>query len=321
MSGKPGEAGAPAEPPLDEPGATFVRPPTEEGTQDSLGSPSLDTQGAGDPDLPRLRPEELLAGRFSIVRFIARGGMGAVYEAEDLSLRTRVALKIIRSVLLADTSALERFRREVLLARRVAHPNVCHVYEFYEARTAEGVAVHFLTMELLDGETLARRLRDRDRMSTAEALPLVLQMCDGLEAAHAEGVVHRDFKSSNVLLVQRRATSGDSSPTACGDHGLRHRPATRERRRAGAHRAAGMIRNAGVHGAGAGDRRRHHSSHRPLRPRSGPVRDGDRAAPVHGGHTAGRRGQANPRVATRAARRASRPGLALERDHPPLSVP
>jgi len=213
MSGKPGEAGAPAEPPLDEPGATFVRPPTEEGTQDLLGSPSLDTPGAGDPDLPRLRPEELLAGRFSIVRFIARGGMGAVYEAEDLSLRTRVALKIIRSVLLADTSALERFRREVLLARRVAHPNVCHVYEFYEARTAEGVAVHFLTMELLDGDTLARRLRDRGRMSTPEALPLVLQMCDGLEAAHAEGVVHRDFKSSNVLLVQRRATSGDSSST------------------------------------------------------------------------------------------------------------
>ena len=84
MSGKPGEADAPAEPLLDEPGATFVRPPTEERTQELAGSPSLDTQGAGDPDLPRLRPEELLAGRFSIVRFIARGGMGEVYEAEDL---------------------------------------------------------------------------------------------------------------------------------------------------------------------------------------------------------------------------------------------
>jgi formylglycine-generating enzyme required for sulfatase activity/dienelactone hydrolase len=213
MSGKPGQSDAPAEPPLDEPGATFVRPPGEERTEDLLGTPSLDTQGDGDPDLPRLRPEELLAGRFSIVRFIARGGMGAVYEAEDLSLRTRVALKIIRSALLADASALERFRREVLLARRVAHPNVCHVYEFYEARTAEGVAVHFLTMELLDGGTLARRLRDGGPMTTAEALPLALQMCDGLEAAHVEGVVHRDFKSSNVLLVQRRGGSGDSSST------------------------------------------------------------------------------------------------------------
>jgi len=213
MTGKPGEADAPAEPPSDEPGATFVRPSGDQRTQELIGPPSLDTQGAGDPDLPRLRPEELLAGRFSIVRFIARGGMGAVYEAEDLSLRTRVALKIIRSALLADNSALERFRREVLLARRVAHPNVCRVYEFYEARTAEGVAVHFLTMELLDGGTLAHRLRDGGPMSTAEALPLVLQMCDGLEAAHAEGVIHRDFKSSNVLLVQRRGTSGDSTST------------------------------------------------------------------------------------------------------------
>ena len=216
MSGEPGkpEGGADRlEPPGDEAGATFVRDSGEERTQELLRSPSPGTDAGGDPDLPRLRPDELLAGRFSIVRFIARGGMGAVYEAEDLSLRTRVALKIIRSALLADTSALERFRREVLLARRVAHPNVCHVYEFYEARTSEGVAVHFLTMELLDGETLARQLHDRGRMSTAEALPLVVQMCDGLEAAHAEGVVHRDFKTSNVLLVRRRGASGDSAST------------------------------------------------------------------------------------------------------------
>ncbi len=132
MSGKPGDA-------VDEPGATFVRSP-EERTQELLSSPSPGSTGEADPDLPRLRPQELLAGRFSIVRFIARGGMGAVYEAEDLSLRTRVALKIIRSALLANSSALERFRREVLLARRVGHPNVCHVYEFYDARTADGVA-------------------------------------------------------------------------------------------------------------------------------------------------------------------------------------
>ena len=200
------------EPPDDESSATLVRPSGEEGTQD-LQRRGTFTTGDGDPDLPRLHPDELLAGRFSIVRFIARGGMGAVYEAEDLSLRTRVALKIIRSALLAEASALERFRREVLLARRVAHPNVCHVFEFYDARTAEGVPVHFLTMELLEGETLARRLQARGPMAPAEALPLVLQMCDGLAAAHAEGVVHRDFKSSNVLLVQRRGTTGDSGTT------------------------------------------------------------------------------------------------------------
>ena len=87
----------------------------------------------------------------------------------------------------------------------MSHPNVCHVYEFYDATTAAGAPVHFLTMELLEGETLAHRLARRGKMTTAEALPLVLQMCDGLAAAHAEGVVHRDFKSSNVLLVQTRS--------------------------------------------------------------------------------------------------------------------
>ncbi|MGZ6131550.1 MAG: protein kinase domain-containing protein [Myxococcaceae bacterium] len=235
MSGKPGDA-------VDEPGATFVRPP-EERTQDLLPSPSLGSSGEADPDLPRLRPQELLAGRFSIVRFIARGGMGAVYEAEDLSLRTRVALKIIRSALLADSSALERFRREVLLARRVGHPNVCHVYEFYDARTADGVAVHFLTMERLEGGTLAHRLRDHGRMSTAEALPLVLQMCDGLSAAHAEGVVHRDFKSSNVLLVQRRGGSGESGGTRAviTDFGIARPFETGGEREPGLTGGAGMI--------------------------------------------------------------------------------
>jgi eukaryotic-like serine/threonine-protein kinase len=213
MSGEPGppeQGKGPAAPSGEESEATFVRVSGEQRTQDFVGSVSSPT-GEEDPDLPRLRPDELLAGRFSIVRFIARGGMGAVYEAEDLSLRTRVALKIIRSALLAESSALERFRREVLLARRVAHPNVCHVFEFYDARTAEGVPVHFLTMELLDGQTLSRHLQQRGRMTPAEALPLVVQMCDGLAAAHAEGVVHRDFKSSNVLLVHRRDTTGERS--------------------------------------------------------------------------------------------------------------
>ena len=213
MTGKPGNPDGAPMPEGEDAGATLVRELREQHTQDLLPSvtPSLSSDPHG--ELPSLRPDELLAGRFSIVRFIARGGMGAVYEASDLSLRTRVALKIIRSPLLADASALERFRREVLLARRVGHPNVCHVYEFYETRTAEGVPVHFLTMELLEGETLARRLREHGRMSTKEALPLVLQMCNGLAAAHAEGVVHRDFKSSNVLLVQRRGAAGDSSTT------------------------------------------------------------------------------------------------------------
>src|SRR5215831_19351816 len=116
MSGEPRDPeqeSHPAEPTGEESVATLVRPPGEERTQE-LARSTPDSSGDLDLELPRLQPDELLAGRFSIVRFIARGGMGAVYEAEDMSLRTRVALKIIRRALLADASALERFRREVL---------------------------------------------------------------------------------------------------------------------------------------------------------------------------------------------------------------
>ena len=159
-----------------------------------------------------LAPGEQLAGRFIVVRFIARGGMGAVYEANDAILRTTVALKVLDGRFTADPAAMERFRREVLLARRVAHPAVCHVYEIYQASSAAGVPIHFLTMEFLDGETLAARLARQGRFTTEEARPLVEQMCAGLSAAHAEGVIHRDFKSSNVMLVARTGDPGQPRP-------------------------------------------------------------------------------------------------------------
>jgi len=161
-------------------------------------------EGAG----PLLQAGEMLAGRFTVLRFVARGGMGSVYEATDVMLRTRVALKVLEGRITADPAAMERFRREVLLARRVSHPNVCRVYELYQATTASGAPVHFLTMEFLEGETLAARLARDGKLTTAEALPLVQQMGEGLAAAHAEGVVHRDFKSGNVMLVPRAGEAG-----------------------------------------------------------------------------------------------------------------
>jgi serine/threonine-protein kinase len=111
-------------------------------------------------------------GRFTVVRLIAVGGMGAVYEATDAVLRTPVALKVIRSDVASDATSMERFRREALLARRVSHPNVSRVYELYEARV-DGAPLHFLTMELLKGETLARRIRTKGHFTTAQAGPLV----------------------------------------------------------------------------------------------------------------------------------------------------
>jgi len=152
-----------------------------------------------------LAPGSLISGRFEIIRFIGQGGMGQVYEALDLELKGRVALKAIREEISSDSQTLSRFRREVLLTRRITHPNVCRTFDIerHSSTGSDGSSkeMTFLTMELLEGETLAEFLVRRHRLTSAEALPLVLQMIDGLSAAHSVGVVHRDFKPANVILV------------------------------------------------------------------------------------------------------------------------
>ena len=162
-------------------------------------------------------PGQLLSGRFRIVRFVASGGMGEVYEAEDLVLRERVALKTIRSDA-GDERDAERFRREIQLARKVTHPNVCRIYDvFHHVEEGSERSVAFLTMELLEGETLAQHLAGRGRLTPAEALPLLRQMAAALDAAHARGVTHRDFKPGNVMLVPG---PGGPARVAVTDFGL-----------------------------------------------------------------------------------------------------
>jgi len=151
-------------------------------------------------------PGELVAERFRITCFIARGGMGEVYEAEDIELHERVALKAIRSELLHDGKALDRFKREVHLARKVTHPNVCRIFDLFRqpANPAVGPTQNsdvFVAMELLEGENLADFLRRQRRLRVSDALPIALQMAAGLGAAHSAGVLHRDFKPANVVLV------------------------------------------------------------------------------------------------------------------------
>ncbi len=153
-------------------------------------------------------PDEVVAERFRITRFLARGGMGEVYEAEDLELHERVALKSIRSELVHDGKALGRFKREVYLAGKVTHPNVCRIFDLFRhaGNSAGGLSrssVVFVAMELLEGETLAEFLRRQPRLSVGDARPIALQIAAGLGAAHSAGVLHRDFKPGNVLLVRR----------------------------------------------------------------------------------------------------------------------
>jgi eukaryotic-like serine/threonine-protein kinase len=154
---------------------------------------------------PCLGPGDVLLDRFRVRRLLARGGMGEVYDVEDAALGARVALKTLRASVLAHPAALDQFRREVLLARRVTHPNVCRLFEFFIAPLQGRAPLVFLTMELLEGVTLSEHLV-RHGKAGEDAIPLVRQMVAALAAAHREGVVHRDFKSSNVMLV--RASDG-----------------------------------------------------------------------------------------------------------------
>ncbi|MCP4897940.1 MAG: protein kinase [bacterium] len=146
-----------------------------------------------------------IAGRYRIVRFIGRGGMGEVFEADDLELGEKVALKFLLPQYGADERAIERFKREILLARKVAHPNVCRVFDVgnHIVEVSPGIEhkLVFLSMELLEGETLSAYLRRVGRLSTEDALAIVRQVAAGLDAAHRLGIVHRDLKSSNVILV------------------------------------------------------------------------------------------------------------------------
>lgn len=190
----------------------------------------LDTPAASRASASRAwAPGDRVSGRYRIIRRIGGGGMGDVYEAEDLELRACVALKTIRAELAEDARVLERFRREVMLARRIAHPSVCRIFDFgrHDSADVSGDASSdatsdlsgsagsdrqgvYLSMELLPGETLEARIQRTGPLEYREAAAITAQLCAGLDAAHDAGVLHRDLKTSNVMLVPH----GDAPPRA-----------------------------------------------------------------------------------------------------------
>jgi eukaryotic-like serine/threonine-protein kinase len=170
-----------------------------------------------------LRSGTVLASRFHIIRHLHTGGMGAVYEAWDLELQEVLALKTIRPEIASEPSVIERFKEEVRQAHQITHPNVCRVYDLFSHDFAPGDRIWFLTMQLLRGQTLMERLRQKGPLSSREALPLVRQMIFGLNEAHQHGIVHRDFKSSNVMLVQEE---GQEVRAVIADFGLASRATT-----------------------------------------------------------------------------------------------
>lgn len=150
----------------------------------------------------------LLLDRFRIIRLLGIGGMGEVYEAEDLELRERVALKTIKLSHGDDARMMDRLRKEVQLGRRVTHPNVCRLFDVFRASISEAAAGRrdcaLVTMQLLQGRTLDRWLKEHGALNLSEALPIAAQIAEGLQAAHDANVVHRDLKTANVFLVDEK---------------------------------------------------------------------------------------------------------------------
>ncbi len=152
--------------------------------------------------IPAFDPASLvgttLDGRYLIEEHLATGGMGAVFRARHVYMRKDVALKVLRPDLSASAELVERFRREAEIAASLEHDHIVRVTDF--GRSPEGWL--FLAMELLFGESLFDRLRREGFLPPEEAVTILWQVCAGLEAAHARGVVHRDLKPENVFLAR-----------------------------------------------------------------------------------------------------------------------
>jgi serine/threonine protein kinase/tetratricopeptide (TPR) repeat protein len=167
---------------------------------------------------PSLQLGEVLCDRFSIVRLLGTGGMGEVYEANDRVLGESVALKTIRADIETRGDVRARFVQEVHAAKKISHANICRIHDLHQHRptAGRGAAIDFITMELLQGETLRTRLA-RGPIPLSQARIIAVQLVGALDAAHRAGVIHRDFKSENVMLV---AGVDDSVRAVVTDFGL-----------------------------------------------------------------------------------------------------
>jgi serine/threonine-protein kinase len=174
-------------------------PPTPPDPLDRTATAMLPKQA---PLTTTLEPGQVLAQRYRVQRLLGKGGMGAVYLADDEVLHELVALKVISAAFAADEQAMiARFRREASAARKVSSPAVIRIHDLGEARPG----LLYLSMEYFAGRTLAEVIAQRGLVPIKDVLDILGQVCTGLEAAHQAGVIHRDLKPSNVLVGERGA--------------------------------------------------------------------------------------------------------------------
>ena len=157
------------------------------------------TAGADGPPGASRFPPGVRLGAFEIVGPLSAGGMGEVYRARDTRLDRDVAIKVLSNELAADPRGRERFQQEARAVSRLTHPHICTLYDVGVAQVSGG-DTPFLVMELLDGETVADRLR-RGPMPMGQVMQVSLEILDALGAAHAAGIVHRDLKPANIMLT------------------------------------------------------------------------------------------------------------------------
>jgi len=172
-------------------------------------------------------------GPHEVAGALGAGGMGEVFRARDTKLDRDVAIKVLASELAENRERLARFEREAKLLASLNHPNIAHVYGFESALLPDGTTAHFLAMELVEGEDLSARLT-RGALPLDEALPLAIQVAEGLEQAHEYGIIHRDLKPANIRITPdgrvkildfglAKALEGDPSTSAANSQ-LSHSP-------------------------------------------------------------------------------------------------
>ena len=135
------------------------------------------------------------AGRYEIIEELGKGGMGKVYRVEDKKIKEEVALKLIKPEIASDKKTIERFSNELRMARKIAHRNVCKMYDLGEEK-----GIHYITMEYVSGQDLRGLIRQTGQLAVGTVVTIAKQACEGLAEAHRLGVIHRDLKPSNIMI-------------------------------------------------------------------------------------------------------------------------